>query len=672
MSKGFASSYRIVLLGTGLFACFAGFGVRLVWLHVVERDVLLRNITKARHQLNLEPAQRGDILDARGTVLATSRSVIVLGVDPMSLRPQDEKNWPELARRIGITEPEMRRIFNTKYRLGPPAPVIAAPAGPNGPSGARAEDGAVVFNVPSGAAQAAATRGGTAGANDDETLDGTADGSGRRPIRWVKLSESASESDYDAIEKLGIHGVYGRRVYRRVYPNNELAAHLVGYVDREQRGVAGIEYYADFYLRGQNGWREGERDGRNRELPQFTTRHVPPSDGYNVTLSINAAVQDVVEQELAQIAAKYKPLKATIIVSRPDTGFILGLGNYPTFNLNEYHKVPKSEMGRMRNVAVADVYEPGSAFKIVAASAALEENLIGAGETFNCSLEKIMHRGRLIVLPGEDHHFDHPLTLPEIIARSSNRGAAQLGIRLGEERFDRYARAFGFGRMLGFPVGGEVPGIFAPWGKWNPIDITRIAAGHSIAATALQMHQAMSVIAAGGVLWRPQVVRQIRKGTGEMVFHREDGIELNRVVSTRTARVLAEMLMAVATKQGTAPDAAIHVNGIDYEAAGKTGTTQKLVEETRPDGSTKQVYSRKHHVASFVGFFPATRPQVVISVIVDDADAPTPAGVAYGGAVAAPSFRSVGEKLIPILEIKAPSQAGRPPLVAASNEGGRR
>lgn len=659
MSRGFSSNYRIFLLAGGLLLCFGGFATRLVWLHVVERDGLLRSITKTRHQLIVEPAQRGNIVDVNGAVLATSVSVMIVGVDPISLRPQDEPKWPRLAALLQVPEPELRRIFNTKYRTVS-AGAGAASGGPEGSAG-------VVFNV---AAGGAATE--TAGETEEAAeLDEVPDEQGQRAIRWVKLRDGISESLYDQIEKLGVHGVYGQRVYRRVYPNNELAAHIIGYVDRQQHAVTGIEYYADFYLRGHNGWRVGERDGRNRELPQFTTRHIPASDGYTVKLSVNAAVQDIVEQEIAYLAGKFKPLKATIIVSDPATGFIHGMANYPTFNPNEYNKVPRDEVGRMRNVAVADVYEPGSVFKIVAAAAALEEGVAGLSDAFDCSIEKVSHRGRVIALPGEDHAFDHPLTVAEIIARSSNRGAAQLGMRLGEERFDRYARAFGFGRTLGFPVGAEVPGILAPVKKWNPIDITRIPMGHSIAATALQMHQAMSVIASGGLLLRPQLVREIRDPRGEVVFRRETAMELNRVVSPRTAKTVATMLMGVASSSGTAPEAAIRINGIDFESAGKTGTTQKLMPEVMADGTIKQVYSSKHHVASFVGFFPASRPQVAISVIVDDADAHAPGGIAYGKTVAAPSFKRIGEKLIPILNINVPSQLA-PPSLLAHHEGGRR
>jgi cell division protein FtsI/penicillin-binding protein 2 len=182
--------------------------------------------------------------------------------------------------------------------------------------------------------------------------------------------------------------------------------------------------------------------------------------------------------------------------------------------------------------------------------------------------------------------------------------------------------------------------------------------GHTIAATTLQMHQAMAVIAANGVLLRPQLVREIRDATGEVVYRRTDGIPLGRVVSPRTAQTVAAMLMGVASKKGTAPEAAID----GFEVAGKTGTTQMLI-----DGK----YSERHHVASFVGFFPATAPQVVISVIVTDADARAPGGVAYGRTVAAPSFKRIGEQLIPILEIKPNTTPFRPNAMAFA-EGGRR
>jgi cell division protein FtsI (penicillin-binding protein 3) len=270
-----------------------------------------------------------------------------------------------------------------------------------------------------------------------------------------------------------------------------------------------------------------------------------------------------------------------------------------------------------------------------------------------------MYNGRMLSLPGEDHHMGE-LTVSEIISHSSNRGAAQLGMKLGEARLYRYARAFGFGGKLGFPVGGEVSGILNPYKEWYPIDITRIPMGHSVSSTVLQMHQAMTVIAADGMLLRPQIISEIRDASNEVVY-RYAAAEIGRAVSVQTARQVALMLMGVTKPGGTAVEAAIE----GFDVAGKTGTSQKFI-----DGE----WSKKHHIASFVGFFPAGRPQVAISVIVDDADHRAPNGVAYGRTVAAPSFKRIGERLIPILPIRyiqSPNPPVSPSLIAA-NQGGRR
>jgi cell division protein FtsI/penicillin-binding protein 2 len=210
---------------------------------------------------------------------------------------------------------------------------------------------------------------------------------------------------------------------------------------------------------------------------------------------------------------------------------------------------------------------------------------------------------------------------------------------MGDDRFYGYARAFGFGQLTGFPnLGIESPGMLASPKKWDGLTITRMPMGHSIAATPLQMHQAMTVIASGGVMMRPSIIRQVLDSSGEVVY-RFDRREGDRVVSERTAQTVARMLQGVASKEGTAPEAAIK----DYEVAGKTGTSQKIVNGR---------YSEREHVVSFVGFLPANQPRLVISVIVDGADKNCPGGVAYGSKVAAPSFKRVAEQLIRHLDIK--------------------
>ena len=617
MSKGFASNYRLVLLATIVVACFATLGARLVYLHVIDRDELVRFVDKARRQIIVENARRGDILDAKGDKLATSVSLIVLGVDPQSLRPEDEKKWPELARLLNRPLTEIETIFRTKTR---PASTIPATAKTD------PRTGALVFNITPRPANVTADDDSPDTA--DTQVDAQDDENGERPVRWAKLSDGLEEATYDKVTALGIKGVYGNRVYRRVYPQNEVAAHVVGYINKHGDPVTGIERYADFYLRGQNGWRESEKDGLRRELAQFSTREVPPADGFS-------------------------PEKATIIVSDPRTGFILAMGNYPTFNLNDYNKLPKAEQGRMRNIAVADILEPGSTFKIVAASGALNEGLVRPTDMFDCSLEKIEYKGRVRGLPREAHRFEHPLSVAEIISHSSNKGAAQLAMKLGDERFYEYARAFGFGQETGFPVGGEVPGMLAPPSKWDGLTITRMPMGQSVAATPLQIHQAMGVIASGGLLMKPQIIRQIRDARGEIVY-RYDGISRRRVITQATAHTVARMLMGVAAKGGTAPEAGIE----HFEVAGKTGTSQKII-----DGR----YSNTRHIGSFVGFFPASHPQVEISVIVDDGHNPR-GGIAWGNVVAAPSFKRLGEQLIQYLNIRPPLEPARNALVM---QGGR-
>ena len=388
MSKGFGSNYRIFLLAGFMLACFVGMGVRLVFLHAVDREKYLDGIGRARRQIIVEKARRGDIVDARGSILATSRSLIVLGVDPQSLLPKEKDKWPQLAELIGMPLSELTRIFTTTSR---PAASVSAPAGAPAAPGA-----GLVINLPSLNGPAAAAPAAPAAAPvainldptpvaDDETeFEDQPGEQGERKIRWAKLSESVEESTYAQIQALNIKGVYGSRVYLRAYPHNSLAAHVIGYVNKQGEPADGIERYADFYLHGRDGWREGERDGLRRELAQFRTREVPAADGYSVMLTLDATVQHLAEEELDYIAKKFQPEKATIIVSDPRTGFILALANYPTFNLNEYNKIPKDAQGAMRNIAVADMYEPGSCFTIVAASAAIYEGLVMPATTFDC------------------------------------------------------------------------------------------------------------------------------------------------------------------------------------------------------------------------------------------------------------------------------------------------
>ncbi|MDX2186293.1 MAG: penicillin-binding protein 2 [Opitutaceae bacterium] len=587
MSRGFASNYRIVLLSGFIFLGFAGVATRLVFLHVINREELVQYIEKTRRQIMVENARRGDILDTHGDTLATSLNMIDLGVDPSVLRPEDEAKWPELARLLELPFDRVASILRTKTRP------------------AQADD-----------------------LHPDDRI-----------IRWARIKPEVPESVYRQIEALNIKGVYGPHIYRRAYPHKRLAAHLIGYVNKEGVPTTGVERYADFYLRGQNGWRESEKDGRQRELAQFRSREVPATDGYNVVLSIDAAIQSWVEEELEHIAKEFNPQRAVIIVSDARTGFLLALGNYPTFDLNEFSTAP---LDHQRNYAITDQLDPGSTFKIVPAAGALNEGLVAPTTRFDCMTPVVEYRGKPRRLMVDDHKYDHALSVAEIISHSSNRGAALLGMKLGDDKLYEYARAFGFGRKTGFPFGGEISGSINPPDKWSGIDITRIPAGYSISATPLQIHCAMATIASGGEWRRPLLIREVRDNIGDTIY-RLGSSEGTRIVKQDTAWQMAQMLEGVASPKGTAPNAAIP----GYQVAGKTGTAQKLINGR---------YSDKNHVGSFTGFFPASAPRVVITVIVDDGKVAT--GNAYGRVVAAPSFKRVAEKLIPYLDIKPIPEAG--------------
>jgi cell division protein FtsI (penicillin-binding protein 3) len=618
MSKGFANN-RLTLLAVGVLACFMAVGVRLVFLHVLDREELLSFVDKARRQIVVEHARRGTILDSRGNLLATSKSEITLAVDPWALKEYLESDRNELRRSRKAAEERSKRA-QLAVMLGLPVAEVDK-----------------IFIPAMRPIKIEA-----------DHRDGTVDGQTRD--RWVKLREGLDEPTFARIHALNIRGLTHERIYRRVYPGGGLAANLIGYLNKEGTSVTGAERHFDLYLKGEDGWIESEQDGTRRELAQFRSREVPVQDGNDVVLTIDSVVQHIIENELRDIAAKFHPNFATIIVSEPRTGRILGMANWPSYDLNNYSKAP---LEAQRNYAVTDLIEPGSTFKIVAAGAALDQGLVMPSSTFDCGITSINYKGRDLKLPKEDHPFGQ-LTVAEIVSHSSNRGAAQLAMLMGEDRFHEYARRYGFGQSTKFQLGGEIRGILEAPARWDGLTITRMPMGHAVAATPLQIHMAMSVLANGGARLRPQIIQEIRDASGQVIrsFSPE---KVEQVLKPSTAVMLAQMLHGVVGPGGTGDGFDIK----DFELAGKTGTTQKII-----DGK----YVNNRHVASFVGFFPASRPELVISVIVDDARM-APGLLASGRAVAAPSFRRVAEQLIQYLDIK-PAQSSIPTFIAL--QGGAR
>lgn len=569
MAKGFAPGYRYWILAICILSGYGAIGYRLVELHAIRSPELAQEIERNRFRIYALDPRRGEIFDANGELLATSQSFLNVGVDPAEIREEDLEKLPRLADVLDVPIAKLKKTFELSQYHG-------------------------------------------------------------KNVRWAPLKKRVDESTYEKLVALDIDGVYGNRRYDRVYPGGQMSAHLLGYVRRDGAAVSGVEREYDFYLSGQHGWRESEVSA-GQEMAQFRRRQVVARDGYSVALTIDSYVQSAIEEEVRWIADEMNPVSASIIVSDPYTGFLLGMANYPTFDPNRYFEF---ELASQKNRALTDPLEPGSTFKIVAASAALEERLVYPETEFDCSIERLrMPSGYVARLP-KDSHPNGILSVEGIVARSSNRGAAHLGAMLGEKGFYEYVRRFGFGDRTGFNIGQESRGILHPVERWDGLTLSRMPMGHAIAATPLQIHYAMASVANGGILMKPQVVSRIIGPRDESII--EFGpLARRRVVSRSTARIVAGMLEKTASPGGTARVASIP----GFRVAGKTGTSQKIV-----DGR----YSRTQHVGSFSGFLPANDPQLAITVIVDGANVD---GVAYGGKVAAPSFKRVAEKLIPYYAI---------------------
>lgn len=709
--RHFSSGYRLALVATCVLLAFSAVAGRLAYLHIWTHQSAVKLVSEARRQVQVLKARRGDIIDANGTPLATSRSIVKVGVDPVviaraALKPPPakkavqaaattakkkertfEEKWIELASLLNMSPAEMNARIQS--RVGTWEQVLAAAAAEEAADDARPQTpapAATTSVAQAGFMPSLGTAPAPAAADtpleitatprqpaaetavvdvDGEPEEARADvevpGKARKLSRYIKLADGIEDSTYSQIRELGLKGVVGSRDYRRFYPGESLAAHVVGYLDRgrsrmkslyasegefwvEGAPVMGIEKLMDYYLRGQDGWRESERDGKHRELARFRSREVLPVDGMTVQLSLDTVIQHMLEAEIARIQQEFKPKSTTIIVSDPRTGFILGMANGPTFSLNEFNE-PKDqdERGRIqRNRAIFDVLEPGSTFKIVAIGAALDLGVVQPGTTFDASHKEVNLMGRSWSLPDEAHPILEPINVTQAVAKSSNRASAQMGIMLGRERLYQAAQRFGFGQPTGFAITGERRGTLHKPQDWSGTDITRIPIGHTVDATPLQIHMAMASIANDGQLHRPQIISRLLNHDGSVACEYEPVIR-HRVLSSATARTLTRMLMEVAKPGGTAKD--VEIPG--YEIAGKTGTARKII-----NGH----YSKTNHVATFSGFFPATNPRVAMTIIIDDANLD---GVAYASKVAVPPYRRLALQLIQYLGIA--------PVTAASH-----
>jgi len=610
---------RLLALGTLLALVFAGLGYRLVDLQVLrhaELQARAENLTK--HIDRLEP-RRGNILDIKGNLLATSVFVKTVCANPTLIGNRYADVAHLLAPLLQLDEAELAQ------RLMPRA---------------RQEEGRVVpvqyvmlkQKVPA------------------EVWD-------RIQAAMVTLPSNTGDRKPTAAERTFLENLRKSAVYTeplddqlRTYPNQRLAAHVLGYLGSVERtndgvrsveveGVAGIESELNDKLSGVGGFRVTERNGRQQELVALREEDVEPRDGLNAVLTIDSVIQHIVETALAEGMAKHSPESISAIVIRPRTGEILAMATLPDFDPNDPGHTGGSP-DAWCNRLISNPAEPGSTFKIVVVSGGLNEGVVTLDQEFNCENGDFLYAGKHL----HDHERYGILSVKSIITKSSNIGAAKIGIAMGEDRLYDYIRAFGFGDRTGIPLPGESRGILHPVKKWTKVSIAQLPMGQGIAVTPLQMVLAMSAIANDGVLMRPILVDRLQDEDGATVVKYQPQ-QVRRVITEETDRKMIEALKTVVTPDGTAANAALE----HYTVAGKTGTAQKS------DGTQ---YLDKFY-SSFTGFFPADNPEICIYVALDD-----PKGVHYGGQVAAPIFKEIAEQAATYLNIRpdrdaAPDATGK-------------
>jgi len=455
---------------------------------------------------------------------------------------------------------------------------------------------------------------------------------------FVCLKRKVDKPIADAVAALKIDGIEFVQEMKRFYPKNELGSHVLGFVGADGEGLSGLEQTFDEQMHGRDGRAILATDARQQI---YDASEIAPTPGNDIQLTIDEIAQYRVEQALAEGVRASGANWGIAIVIRPQTGEILALANYPTFDAHDFGKAADDVR---RNRAVEAVFEPGSVFKIVPYSGCIDRGLITPSTMIDCQFGEINVNGRIV----HDHPFG-TMKASDALALSSNVAAIKMGMKLGNAQLYDYIRSYGFGAKTGVEVPGESAGLVEPLAQWNPTTIGSIPMGHEVGVTALQEVAAMAALANGGVWVRPHLVQRIVSPSGQIIS--ETQADSRRVVSTETAQMMTGMLEGVVV-HGTAR----HANLGNLGAAGKTGTAQKIDPRSHR-------YSQTKYTASFCGYAPAEAPELACIVVLDEPHA----GGHTGGATAAPIFGKIlddlfGDYAIPL---ETP-QTGRQVEIAAA------
>ncbi len=457
-------------------------------------------------------------------------------------------------------------------------------------------------------------------------------------FNWIERKANIEETR--RIRALKIKGIGFVPDIKRFYPKGSLASHIIGFVGIDNNGLEGVEKAYDKSLSAVSERILVLRDARGNALSDGISREIK---GNNITLTIDEGLQYIVEKHLDEAVERWRAASATVIMMDPYTGEVLAMASRPTFDLNNPAGVTAAQR---RNRAVTDCYEPGSTFKVIVGTAALEEGIVSPDTRIDCSAGYIEVGGRKI----KDAERHGVLTFKEVIQKSSNVGTIKTGLNLGRDKIYSYIKKFGFGEKTGFDLGGEVAGRIRPPNRWSGMSIGAISIGQEVAVTPMQVLRAYSVIANGGFFVRPHVVSEIRSPAGTVFY--KASYEAPRIFSERTMTTFKNILKGVTEEGGTATDAAIDGN----QVAGKTGTAQLI------DPTTKK-YSKDKYISSFVGFVPADGPRIAMIVVIHE-----PKGAIYGGVVAGPVFKRIANEALSYLSVPRDDSREKRLLVVTENE----
>ena len=588
---------RALLLLAFLGLAFAGLSYRLVDLQVLRHDELSVKAEQNTQREFWQAPRRGDILDVNGNILATSVPVKTICADPSLIGTFQPLVAHAIAPLLQLNENDLAQKLTPRL--------------------ARNAKGEIVTN----------------NLHYVRLAKNISDDTWRQVVTaMTNLSFGVDEkklprSQKEFVRNLRQHAIFSEPDQMRVYPNGSLASQVVGFPAAEEEKISGrdgVELAMNKQLGGVAGWKVTETDRAQHELVALRDEDVHPRDGLNVVLTVDSVVQHIVETALADALQKHTPRSITGIVMRPKTGEILAMASLPNYDPNQ----PNTITPETRNRVVTDVVEPGSTFKIVVISGALNNGIVNLSTPVFCENGAFPFAGRVL----HDHERLGNETVKSVITKSSNIGAAKIGIQLGADNLYDYAWKYGFGQRTGIPLPGEARGFLYPVKNWSKVSIAQIPMGHGVAVTRLQMLYAMAAIANHGVLMRPMIVKQLQERDGSVV-QRYAPESVRKIIGDKAVADMIEALKTVPAKGGTAPDAAMK----NYVAAGKTGTAQK---------AENGAYASGKYISSFIGFFPADDAQLCISVVMDE-----PKEGYYGGKVCGPVFRDIAERCASYLNI---------------------